>query len=206
MTLKKNLIKQTGFYRNLLKDLGGNVISEKFGINSSWKWYNDPRQFFISLARYKFVAKILSGKKNVLEVGCSDGLNSRIVKQEVEKLDLCDVDLNLIKNAEENMSLKWKVNIFFHDFLKKKLNKKYNAIYLLDVLEHIPKKNEKQFIKNIINSIYSDGIVIFGLPSKEFQKYSRAIVVSGHVNCKTGNELKLLLNSFFFKCTYLFHE
>jgi 2-polyprenyl-3-methyl-5-hydroxy-6-metoxy-1,4-benzoquinol methylase len=194
---KKNIIKKTKFYRNLLKDLSGNIISEKFGVNSSWKWYNDPRQFFISLARYKFVSKILSGKKKVLEVGCSDGLNSRIVKQEVEKLDLCDVDFNLIKNAKENLSLKWKVNIFFHDFLKKKLNKNYNAIYLLDVLEHISKKDEKKFIKNILESLNKNGILIIGMPSKEFQKYSRPIKISGHINCKTAKELKILMNKFF---------
>ena len=30
---------------------------EKFGLDSNFKWMNDPRQFFISLSRYKFVSK-----------------------------------------------------------------------------------------------------------------------------------------------------
>ena len=29
------------------------ISKEKFGTSSNWKWFNDPRQFFISLARYK---------------------------------------------------------------------------------------------------------------------------------------------------------
>ena len=32
-------------------------------INSNFKWQNDPKQFFISLSRYKFVSRILRGKK-----------------------------------------------------------------------------------------------------------------------------------------------
>ena len=47
---------------------------------------NDLRQYFISLARYKFVSKVLNGRKDVLEVGCADGFNSRLVKQSVKNL------------------------------------------------------------------------------------------------------------------------
>ena len=58
---KKN--KNTKFYKIFKKDTDGKDFMENFGINSSWKWYNDPRQFFISLSRYKFVSKILKGKE-----------------------------------------------------------------------------------------------------------------------------------------------
>jgi len=190
-------MKNTKFYKIFLQDTKNKIINEKFGINSAWKWHNDPRQFFISLARYKFVAKILSGKKNVLEIGCSDGFNSRIVKQEVKNLDLCDIDKNFIQDAKLNSSSRWKSNIFYHDFLKNKKLKKYDAIYLLDVLEHISKSSEKKFINNILKSLHDNGIFIIGMPSKEFQKYSRPIKISGHINCKTAKELKILMNKFF---------
>jgi 2-polyprenyl-3-methyl-5-hydroxy-6-metoxy-1,4-benzoquinol methylase len=189
--------KETKFFKIFLRDTAKKKIEEKIGINSSWKWFNDPRQFFISLARYKFVAKILSGKQDVLEIGCSDGFNSRIVKQEVNNLDLCDIDENLLDDARINASSKWKTKIFFHDFLKNETIKKYDAIYLLDVLEHIPKSSEKKFIKNILKSLNKNGIVIIGMPAKEFQKYSRPIKISGHINCKTAKELKILMNKFF---------
>jgi 2-polyprenyl-3-methyl-5-hydroxy-6-metoxy-1,4-benzoquinol methylase len=185
------------FFKSISIDILNNNINEKFGINAGQKWYSDPRQFFISLARYKFVAKILSGKNNVLEIGCSDGFNSRIIKQEVKNLDLCDIDNDLLENAKKNLSKKWKTKIFFHNFVKKSTVKKYDAIYLLDVLEHIPSKNENKFIKNISRSLHKNGILIFGLPSKEFQKYSRPANISGHINCKTAKELKKLMEKFF---------
>ena len=190
--------KKTKFYKILKKDIGAKKIKENFGINSSWKWHNDPKQFFISLARYKFVSKIVKNKKNVLEVGCSDGFNSRIVKQSVLNLDACDIDQNLIKDAKKIRSSKWKINFFVHDFLKKKLSKKFDAIYLLDVLEHIDKKNEKIFLKNICCAVKKDGLIIVGIPSLEFQKYSRPKKISGHINCKTANSLQKTLERYFY--------
>ena len=190
-------IRKKKFFKSIWNIIEKNNINEKFGINAGQTWYTDPRQFFISLARYKFVAKIISGKKNVLEIGCSDGFKSRIVKQEVKNLDLCDIDLHLLEDARNNLSKKWKTKIFFHDFAKKPTIKKYDAIYLLDVLEHISPSIEKKFIKNIVKSLDEKGILIFGLPSKEFQKYSRPASISGHINCKTATQLKKLMEKFF---------
>jgi 2-polyprenyl-3-methyl-5-hydroxy-6-metoxy-1,4-benzoquinol methylase len=189
--------KKKKFFKSIWNIIEKNNINEKFGINAGQAWYTDPRQFFISLSRYKFVAKIISGKKNVLEIGCSDGFKSRIVKQEVKNLDLCDIDTYLLENAKSNLSKKWKTKIFFHDFIKKPTVKKYDAIYLLDVLEHISPRDEKRFIRNIVKSLNKNGILIFGLPSKEFQKFSRPTSVSGHINCKTATQLKKLMEKFF---------
>lgn len=191
-------VNKNKFYNILLRDLKKVNFKEQFGVNSSFKWFNDPRQFFISLSRYKFVSKILSGKKNVLEVGCSDGFNSRIVKQTVDHLDICDVEPDLLENARLILNSKWHMNIFHHDFEKKKLTKKYDAIYLLDVLEHINKKKEYGFIKNVITSLNDNGIVIVGIPSLEFQKFSRPTKISGHINCKSGINLKIFLEKFFY--------
>ena len=103
----------------------------------------------------------------------------------------------MLEDARNNLSKKWKTKIFFHDFTKKPTIKKYDAIYLLDVLEHISPNIEKKFIKNIVKSLDKNGILIFGLPSKEFQKYSRPVSISGHINCKTATQLKKLMEKFF---------
>jgi ubiquinone/menaquinone biosynthesis C-methylase UbiE len=55
-------------------------------------WNDDPRRLVFTLARYKFVSKMLSGKQRVLEVGCGDAFASRIVKQEVAELTVIDFD------------------------------------------------------------------------------------------------------------------
>ncbi len=45
--------------------------------------HEDPRRLLFVLARYKFVAKMLSGKQRVLEVGCGDAFGTRSVLQEI---------------------------------------------------------------------------------------------------------------------------
>ena len=43
----------------------------------------------------------------------------------------------------------------------------------------------------------NSGILIIGMPSLEFQKYSRPSKISGHINCKTEEKFKIFLEKYF---------
>jgi len=43
-------------------------------------WHEYPKRLLFTLALYKFVAKMFSGKKRVVEVGCGDGFCARVVR------------------------------------------------------------------------------------------------------------------------------
>ena len=197
MIKKKNYFSDK-WYSQLLNQK--NQI-EKFGIDSNFKWSHDPRQFFISQARYKFVSKVLAGEKKVLEIGAADGFNSRIVSNEVKNLELSDNEEHFRDSYLNYINKKWKKKYFIHDFIKRKYSKKYSAIYMLDVLEHIPNKSENKFLSNICNSLEKTGTLIVGIPSLEFQKFSNKD--NGHINCKTGENLKKFLKKYFHN-VYLF--
>ena len=51
---------------------------ESLGLMTSQAWYDDPKRLAFTLSRYKFAAKMLSGLKNVLEVGCADAFATRM--------------------------------------------------------------------------------------------------------------------------------
>lgn len=182
-------------YKNMLNK-NKNFV-EKFGLDSNFKWQNDPKQFFISLSRYKFVSRILRGKKNVLEVGCADGFNSRIVKQSVKNLVISDSENKFKEYFNKISNPDWNIKFILNDFERTKLKKKFDAIYSIDVLEHITPKKEHKFIKNIIFSLKNSGMLIIGMPSLEFQKFSRPSKISGHINCKTEEKLKKFLEKYF---------
>ena len=165
------------------------------GSYSSYEWANDPKHLIFSLSRYKFVSKMLDGKNKVLEIGAGDGFKSRVVDTEVKKLDLCDVTSSS-KNQFKSSSMN-KNDYFIHDFTKKKFNKKYDAIYALDVIEHIKKSQCSKFIKNIKNSIKPRGILIIGCPSQSSQKYASKYSKKFHVNCFDKDRLQNYLNNFF---------
>jgi len=46
-------------------------------------WRDDPRHLGFLLARYKFCAKMLTGRNFVLEVGCGDAFGLQVVLQTV---------------------------------------------------------------------------------------------------------------------------
>jgi 2-polyprenyl-3-methyl-5-hydroxy-6-metoxy-1,4-benzoquinol methylase len=174
-------------------DLTAEIGIERLGIMTSQAWYDDPRGLLFSLARYKFVAKMLSGKKNVLEVGCGDAFHSRLVQQEVEKLSVTDHDPLFIEDINRRNPAKWKPVAFVHNMFDGPTPKTYDAIYLLDVLEHIDRKSESRFLKHILESLDDEGMLIVGMPSIQSQQYASEISKQGHVNCKSGEELRASL-------------
>ncbi len=183
--------KKKHYHQELEQKFG----KESLGYMSGKRWREDPRGLLFSLSRYKFVSKILEGKNDVLEIGCGDGWFSRIVKQTVKNLTISDIDEIFLKSAKKREG-NWKFNFLKHDMIKKSTKKKFDAIYLLDVLEHIEKKREKIFIKNISKSLKKQGVLITGTPSLEFQQHVKKPDPT-HVNCKTKKELYNSLSGFF---------
>jgi len=195
------LNKMTNFYEKQYSALDD--VNEKFGIArmglmSSFTWNTDPRRLLFVLARYKFVSKMFIGFDSVLEIGCGDGFGSRIVSQTVKKLSATDIDRRLLENAKEiNARSPYPIKFFWHDFLEGPTESKYQGIYLLDVLEHIPSRNEVLFLEYIKNSMSQNGQLIIGIPSLESQAYASPASLAGHVNCKSKYDLKDFLQRFF---------
>jgi hypothetical protein len=65
------------------------------------------------------------------------------------------------------------------------------------VIEHINAREEDVFVGNIVTSLTPEGVLILGSPSLESQTHASPASKAGHVNCKTGKELRALLERFF---------
>lgn len=167
------------------------------GLMTNQVWYEDPRRLAFILARYKFVSKMLSGQVDVGELGCGDAFGTRIVQQEVKHVSVYDFDPLFIRDVERRQDKKWRVNAQVHDILKAPLPRRHNAIYSLDVIEHIPAEMEQRFVANLCASLSEHGILVIGTPSLESQAYASPQSKIGHVNCKSGRQLKFLLEGFF---------
>jgi 2-polyprenyl-3-methyl-5-hydroxy-6-metoxy-1,4-benzoquinol methylase len=169
----------------------------RLGLMNNKVWHDDPKRLLFTMARYKFVAKMLDGQAKVLEVGCGDAFCSRIVRQSVGSLLVTDFDPLFIADAQERMTPRWPIEARVHDTLKGPVEGCFDAAYALDVLEHIPQDLEDQFIRNIAASLADNGILIIGIPSLESQEYASETSRAGHVNCKTGSDLKSLMERHF---------
>lgn len=179
-------------------DLAGEKGLSPLGLRANATWYHDPKRLTFVLARYKFVAKMLSGQQKVLEVGCGDAFATRIVQQEVGSLCAVDFDPIFIQDALDRMEDKWQFECKVHDMLAGPVEGgPFDAAFALDVIEHIPPEDEHLFITNIVYSLGQHGVLIIGLPSLQSQTYASAASKAGHVNCKDQNELKALMLKYF---------
>ena len=162
------------------------------GLTSNISWYDDPKRLTFMLARYKFVAKMFSGMRRVLEVGCGDAFGTRVVQQEVGSVTAVDFDPIFIEDARRRMDARWQFECRVHDMTEGPVDGTFDGAFALDVLEHIPADRESKFVANTIQSMSPTGSLIIGCPSSESQVYASPRSKAGHVNCKDANALKNL--------------
>jgi cyclopropane fatty-acyl-phospholipid synthase-like methyltransferase len=168
----------------------------RLGMMSSHRWRMDPKVLLFSMARYKFIAKMLAGRQDVLEVGCGDGWGTHIVMREVGSIHGVDMDPVLVKECDD-MKSDPRLTFSLHDLRLSPVTPARDAVYLLDVLEHLEKDDEDMFLLNVAASIKSNGVCIVGIPSLESQEYASKPSRATHVNCKSGDELKQTLEKYF---------
>jgi 2-polyprenyl-3-methyl-5-hydroxy-6-metoxy-1,4-benzoquinol methylase len=182
---------------SLLLDVREKHGVTRLGLMVNESWNQDPKRTLFTLSRYKFVARMLSGRQHVLEVGCADAFGTRIVQQAVGKVTAVDFDPLFIADVNERMNPHWAFEAFVHDALQAPVPGTYDAAYALDVLEHIPEADEGAFLSNIIAPLSPTGVLIIGMPSLESQAHASPQSKAGHVNCKSGEALKRTMERYF---------
>lgn len=188
--------KQYQEFKDRLTETG----TDRLGLMTSWMFEDDPKRLTFTFARYKFASKMLAGCKRVVEIGCGDGVATRIVRQAVPEVVAVDFDPTFIADAKGAMSSKWPIEFRTHDIMAAPLEPRgFDGAYALDVMEHIPEAEEDLFLGNIAASLEDFGTLIIGMPSLESQPYASALSKEGHVNCKRQEDLGASLGRHFHK-------
>lgn len=181
----------------LLFDVQERHGTTRLGLMINESWNQDPRRTLFTLARYKFVAKLLAGRRRVLEIGCADAFGTRIVQQSVGHVTAIDFDPVFIADVCERLDPAWPLEAFVHDPVEAPPPGRYDAAFALDVLEHIAPADEDRFIRNSLASLTPEAVAIFGMPSLESQGWASPQSRAGHVNCKSGEDLKAAMERYF---------
>jgi len=183
----------TKYFKN--RDSIGNEV---LGSMATDRWRSDSKLLGVTLSRYKFVSKMFTDFDSVLEIGAADAWYSRLVFNEVRKLTLSDFDQIWLDdfNSQE-VYLNSSTEYLIHNFVDAKLNRLFEGVYALDVLEHINPSDQSRFLTNVCSSLVPYGAAIFGMPSIESQVYASEGSKLGHVNCQSGAQLKENLKKYF---------
>ena len=164
---------------------------------TSYSYINDPKHMSFVLSRYKFCAKMLDGFSNVLEVGCGDGFGAPIVAQVVDKLHCVDWEERNIEGNRRRLSHLINVKFDRIDVSENRLPDIYDGIFNIDVIEHLEPEYEKPFIENMVHSLSNNGVMIIGTPNETASKYATFRSDHQHINLKTAESLKSLVDGYF---------
>jgi 2-polyprenyl-3-methyl-5-hydroxy-6-metoxy-1,4-benzoquinol methylase len=128
-------------------------VCHEAGSMTKYEWDRDPKRLGFILARYKFVSKMFAGKAHVLEVGCADGFGSRLVRQTVGQLVAIDIDPLSINEAKAQNWKSLPVLYDCVDFMAYPPCRGFDAVYALDVFEHLP--NGREFLGRLRDTFVS---------------------------------------------------
>ena len=195
MVKKKKLTAEEAHQEALASRLNGEGAI--LGPWASEDLRNDPRRLSFVLSRYKFVSKMLSGYNFVVEIGCGDGLGLPIVAQTVDKLVAVDWEEQIISGNMKRLDFLDNVQYKVADLTKKKLDVTADAIYSVDVIEHIDPRLEKKFMENQVSMLSKSGAMIVGTPNITASKYASPQSEVGHINLKSYDGLCSLMRDYF---------
>ncbi len=158
---------------------------------------NDPRRLAFVLGRYKFCAKMLAGKERVLEVGCGDALGLPLVAQSVGHVHAVDWDQRQLDGNAERLSHLANVTYGLHDFNEAPTSQTFDAIYWVDVIEHIEPEREEHFLDNLMACLEPGGIMVTGTPNVTAAEYASPQSKIHHINLKSFDGLREIMESRF---------
>ena len=188
-------------WSNQYRELFAHYIAHPFtlGPHASQMQHDDPKHALFTLARYKFCAKMLIGKRRLLELGCGDGFGVPLVRQEVkpESITCIDFDAAVVENNRLRFRNMPEVTFLAQDFTAAPLEGAFDGAYSIDVLEHIEPEEEARFMENVASVLTMDGVFIVGTPNKCAAQYASPESNATHFNLKDVRELRDLMRRYF---------
>ncbi len=173
------------------------VDSIELGPWTSYSLLHDPKHMCFALSRYKFCAKVLEGKANVLEVGCGDAFGIPIVAQAVQRVVAVDPEDRLIRSNKKR--LRGIKNIEFQrlDICEEVPKEIFAATFSVDVIEHLDAHLNGAFMRHQCECLHPDGICIVGTPNITAGKYATPRSRIEHINLKSHEALREQMGTYF---------
>lgn len=177
-----------------------NVVEHAEGIS----FRDTPLDFFISLARYKFAARLLEKHHHVIDAGGGSGLGAVFLSKFCKQVTSIDFDADLVAhNQKEYSEIK---NLEFKNLNLLKVPKnfpKYDALVSMDVIEHFPYKDIPKVAQNYVSLLKPGGFAVIGTPSANSQPYASQRRLDIHFHEFKPKEYKDFLSKYF-KNVFLF--
>ncbi len=153
------------------------------------------------LARYKFAAKMLQNRTgiNVLDLGCGEGLGDLLISQSCDCESIVGIDFmeDDIRWANENIASE-KMKFLNKNFIGVDVfHGMGDCVVSLDVIEHIPKEQETEYLETICLNLKPEGVAIIGTPNINMFPYASPWNKEAHINNYSQERLHSALAKYF---------
>ena len=178
--------------RETIEDV--NLVLGPYFANQALK---TPRHLLFTLARYKFAAKMLAPgvASSVLEFGCGEGFGTLLLAEEGNDVTGVDFDEAAIEHAQAHVD---RPNCrFLHGDFVGETYGAFDAVVSIDVVEHIEKKRENEFLETLVGNLDPHGIAVVGTPNETASRHASKGSEIGHVNLFTGDRFDAFLRAGF---------
>lgn len=153
-------------------------VEKQIKLNNSWyvleqfQWASLPYIKKIYQGRYRFIlAEIIRyisrNKRDVslIDLGCGDGYwLKQLENSKIKRLRLEGIDYNKLRLGRAKRLLSPSTTLHLGDLNEVKLEKKFDIVLCLHVIEHIP--DDVCFLKTIRKLIANEGILILATPNE----------------------------------------
>ena len=169
----------------------------RLGPWTSYSLSRDPKHMCFVLSRYKFCAKMLEGKKTIMEVGPGDGFGLPIIAQVAERVYAVDWDKRLLEGSARRLAHLKNVTYLHVDLNEAAPDVQVDAAFMIDVIEHVEPIKEVTFLENIICCLKANGVLITGTPNITASQYATPRSQVQHINLKSMETLRELMERYF---------
>lgn len=150
------------------------------GDHWSFNLRQDPKRLAFVLSRYKFAAKMACAGRDVLELGCSEGIGAPILAEHATGYTGVDMDGDAVATAQQNWGND-RVRFIDDDFLGKTYGR-FGAVVSLDVVEHIAPAAEAGYFDTLAANLTDGGVAVIGTPNVTADAWASPMSKAGHIN------------------------
>ncbi len=190
--------------QKIMKQEGDTIeVGPYYGHAICW----DIKHLGFTLSRYKFVSKLFAYKDNisVCELGCQEAWGGIMFEQNnnLSRYVGIDLDSNAIAWNNNNLCSK-KMSFLEGNFFDVKPDGHFDVVLSLDVIEHIERDLEDQYVKVAMDLLEEDGVFVVGTPNEKMNPYASEASKVAHINLYDQKRLYSLMSRFF-KNVFIFN-
>lgn len=124
------------------------------------EWYQEEDPWGVSEKEEEwekayFILDIIPNAESGLDLGCGEGVFTKLYKRKIKNLSACDISPTAIERAKENVD---GVNFFVQDMTQKfDMKERFDMVLINEVLYYINPKKWKQMSENIYGLLKPKG-------------------------------------------------